>query len=104
MQHSNNPAGGQEVNLGMDELAALLIKSHGITSGLFNLTIELQIGVGAVGPNPDALLPGAQFGISKIGLVRTESPGKNTVDAAKVNPPRKARRKKSVTVTDSDQE
>jgi hypothetical protein len=68
------------------EVATLLIKEQGLHEGNFDLAFEFQIAVGAVGPNPESLLPGAMLGIGKITLSPAAKPGPSTVDAAIVNP------------------
>lgn len=84
-----------EQPLSMRELATLLVKHYGLHDGFFDLMIEFHIGVGTVGPRPDALAPGAMVGISRVGLTKTEKLGPTTVDAAVVNPPKPSVRKKS---------
>jgi hypothetical protein len=53
--------------------------------------IELQIGVGQVGPVPDDAMPGAIIGVHKIGITPSIRPGPTTVDAAVCNPERTRR-------------
>lgn len=77
--------------MSLADLAVVLIKHHGITEGLFNASIEFNIGVGEMGPTPDSVLPGAMIGVSRVGLAKAVQPGPNTVDAAKVNPAKKTR-------------
>jgi hypothetical protein len=77
----------------MQQLGPLLVKHYGLSEGLFDLMIEYQFGVGAVGPDKDRLVPGVMIGVAQIGLVPAREIGPNTVDAAKVNPPPKRRRK-----------
>lgn len=82
--------------LSLREITEVLIKHQGLHDGSYNLLIEFQIGVGAVGPVPESVLPGAMVGVSRIGLSKTD-PDKNnihTVDAAEVNPIVKPRKKK----------
>lgn len=83
----------------LTELTEILVKNHGLHEGLFNLAVEFQIGVGAVGPSPESICPGAMVGISRIGLSKTEESKKNihTVNAAEVNPAPKKRPKKNKT-------
>ncbi|HSI24782.1 MAG TPA: hypothetical protein VK952_04095 [Methylotenera sp.] len=79
--------------LSLKELATLLVKNFGLTEGLFDLSIEFQIGVGGVGPDPATLIPGATIGVSKIGLQSTNEKRADTVDAAEVNPKKPIRKK-----------
>lgn len=81
--------------LELKELTTVLIKHYGIHSGSYNLLIEFNIGVGAVGPSPDKTAPGAIVGISKIGLSEAGEDGPTTVNAAEVNPKIVGRREKA---------
>lgn len=80
-------------SLSMRDLASVLVKHYGLTEGIYDLVVEFQIGIGAVGPDKDSLLPGAMIGVSKVGLVPTTKQGPNTVDAALINPTKKLRKK-----------
>lgn len=75
-----------ESPLSMRELTVLLIKHYGIHEGTYDLLVEFQIGMGAVGPDPTSLTPGAMIGVSKVGLVLAKENGQSSVDAALVNP------------------
>lgn len=79
--------------LSVRELAAVLVKHYGINKGLFDLTIQFKIGIGAVGPDQENLLPGAMIGISEFGLIATDKLSISTVDAAQVNPAKKIPKK-----------
>lgn len=79
--------------LSMRDLTTVLIKHYKINEGRFDLLIEFHIGMGAVGPTPDAMVPGAMIGVSKIGLMPSKATGPTTVDAAIVNPAKKSRAK-----------
>lgn len=83
--------------LSLRDLTELLIKHYGIHHGKYELLMEFQIGTGMFGPTPEATLPSAFVGISKIGLMPTSLESAMTVDAATVNPekPRKSRKKKN---------
>lgn len=75
--------------LSLREVVVLLIKHYGLREGLWDLNIELTLGVGAFGPSREKAMPGALVGVQRIGLSRTpkENAGPNTVDAADVNLP-----------------
>ena len=79
------------------ELTEILIKNQGLHEGLYNLSVQFQIAVGAVGPPPELICPGAMIGVSRIGLSKTEDEKKNihTVNAAEVNPATKKRVRKT---------
>src|SRR6266542_2915339 len=81
-----------EAPLTIKDLTAVLVRHYGLNRGRFDILIEFQIGVGSVGPSPDARVPTAMVGVSKVGL--TEAKGADsptTVDAAVVNPAPKRR-------------
>ena len=80
-------------NLKLKDLAEVLVKHYNLHEGLYAVSIEFQIAVGAVGPTPDVAVPGAMLGVSGVGLVKADSPSPQTIDASEVNP--KKRSKKS---------
>jgi hypothetical protein len=95
MQQSNKQVGHQSlISLELHDLAELLVKHHDLHEGLYDLAFEFQIAVGAIGPSPESVLPGAMIGIKGVGLMKAEKNGPQTVDAAKVNPVKKPGRKK----------
>lgn len=77
------------VNFTLRELAEILIRHQGIHTGNYDMSVNFEIAVGAVGPSPSNVLPGAMVGVSGFGLVPAMVAGPNTVDAAIVNPPAK---------------
>jgi hypothetical protein len=74
--------------LPLKEVATLLIRSYQLHEGLWDLALEMQVGIGQVGLARADLLPGAMIRVSRIGLAKTlpENAGPNTVNAAEVNP------------------
>lgn len=72
--------------LSLKDIAEILIKHKGLNEGLYNLSFRFEIAVGAVGPTPDAVVPGVMFGVSGVGLEKVPVAGPLTVDAATVNP------------------
>lgn len=80
------------IQLSLKELATILIQKYNYNEGLFDLSIEFQIGIGGVGPDPNSQIPGAMIGVSKIGLLSTMVVGPTTVDAAVVNPAKIAKK------------
>ena len=68
------------------DLVAILLKHNNIHEWLFDLAVEFQIGVGAVGPNAESAAPGVAIGVHRIGLVPAPKIGPNTVNAAEANP------------------
>ena len=79
--------------LTMLDLAAVLVKHYGLHEGLYDLMIEYQIGMGGVGPDPSSLTPGVMLGAYRVGLIPSTNNSPTTVDAATVNPAKKARKK-----------
>lgn len=80
------------IQLSLKELATILIQKYDYNEGLFDLSIEFQIGIGGVGPDPTSQIPGAMIGVSKIGLLSTDILGPTTVDASIVNPKMSAKK------------
>lgn len=77
--------------LSLKDVTEIVIKHRGLHEGLYNLAFQFQIAVGAVGPSPETVVPGAMFGVSGVGLEKVPNAGPHTVDAAIVNPaPRRA--------------
>ena len=94
---SNKHHPNKIVDFSLVELTEIIVKHQKLHEGLYNLSVEFQIAVGAVGPAPELISPGAMIGVSRIGLAKTEKEKANihTVDAASVNPaPKKAGKKK----------
>lgn len=89
-----------EPPLSMRDLTTVLIKHYGIHEGRYDLLIEFQIGMGAVGPDPASLNPGAMIGVSKVGLMPAKGNAPTSVDAMLVNPapPSVAAKSKPTTV------
>lgn len=75
------------------DVVALLVKHEGIHEGLFDPSIEFNIGIGNFGPAPTQVFPGAIIGVSKFGIQPAPIVGPHTVDAAKVNPAPTSRKK-----------
>jgi len=94
---SNKHVLNRIANFSLIELTEILVKHQKLHEGLYNLSLEFQLGVGAVGPTPELICPGVMIGVSGIGLSKTEKEKTNihTIDAAKVNPAPKKRTKKS---------
>ncbi len=72
--------------LDLKDMTTILIKHYGLHDGLYDLGFEFQIAIGAVGPDEKSAVPGAMFGIKRIGIAKTEKAGVLTVDASEVNP------------------
>lgn len=79
--------------ISLRDLASVLVQHYGLHEGRYDLLVEFQIGVGAVGPDPSSLTPGAMIGVSRVGLMPSKDDGPTTVDAAIVNPAKKPRKK-----------
>jgi hypothetical protein len=70
----------------LTDISEMLVKKLGKHEGHFEISLEFQIGVGAVGPSQESVLPGAIIGVKGVGLREVESPNPLSVDAAVVNP------------------
>jgi hypothetical protein len=72
----------------LKEIGALLVKHYGFHDGLWDVAVEIQVGVGQFGAAPAdaAPLPGAMFRIARIGLTKAPQVGPLTVNAAEINP------------------
>jgi len=81
--------------IALREVAELLVRHKDLHEGLYNLAFQFQIAIGAVGPSPDVVVPGAMFGVSGLGLEKVDRMGPYTVDAAIVNPSPETPAKKS---------
>lgn len=68
------------------DLLALLIRHFDLHEGLFVLSVDFQVAVGAIGPTPDDMLPGMMVGVAGIGVEAVDLPGPNTLDASECNP------------------
>lgn len=72
--------------LSLRDLTEVLIRHFGYRDGLYALSVEFKIAIGQVGPGEAAdLLPGTIVGVSRVGLLKTNKPGHNTVDASEVS-------------------
>lgn len=68
--------------LELRELTEVLVRHFRRTEGLWDVSIEIKIAIGTVGPNIETVLPGAMMGVSRVGIVQVEKAGPHTVDAA----------------------
>ena len=79
------------------ELLELMIKSVGVHSGKWMLTISFGFGAVNIGNGPEDAQPSAVVQVQKIGMqvAPPDAPDSLVLDAAKVNPPTRgtARRK-----------
>ena len=73
--------------LPLKDICEILVRHFGYTEGLWDMSIEMSFALGAVGPSPDKVLPGAMLGISRIGISRAKMAGPHTVDASKIPVP-----------------
>lgn len=71
--------------LPLRDVAELLVRHYGLREGLWELALEMQVGVGQFGAGPDTALPGAAFGVTRVGLVRVADAGPRTVNAAEIS-------------------
>jgi hypothetical protein len=72
--------------LNLSEVIKILIKHFDLHEGLFDLSFEMQIGVGNFGPTKESTFPSAVVGIGGLKLIKSDKMGPHTVDASMVNP------------------
>ena len=75
------------------EIAETLVKSLDIHEGFWGIYMEFGIKGANVGPSDDDLMPTALVPVVKMGLQRFKVENSLSVDASKVNPPKKRSRK-----------
>lgn len=74
------------------QLLEVLVKHYGLHEGVYDLNVEFMFNVGQVNRDEKAS-PAAFVALSKFGVVRITEPTRSSVDAAKINPQKKGRRK-----------
>jgi hypothetical protein len=79
------------------EVAEALIRKHDLHEGLWGIYVEFGLQGANIGASPDKseMLPAAIVPVVKLGIQRFDEANSLTVDAAKVNPPKKGKRQKS---------
>jgi len=82
--------------LNLQELATILIKHHGYHDGFYEIGLQFNIAVGAVGPEPSKVSPGAVLTVEGISLASCTESSPLAVNAATVNPMRRATPNKAV--------
>jgi hypothetical protein len=70
--------------LSLRELGELLVRHHGLREGIYEVTVEFNLGVGAFGPSSSELLPTAFASLNRVGLRRVadDRSGPGLIDAA----------------------
>lgn len=72
------------------ELATLLVKDQGLHSGYWGIYAKFAIQAVNIGRTPADLLPAAVIPILEVGLQKFDKETNLSVNAAEVNPPKKA--------------
>jgi len=72
--------------ISLQEIGEFLVKRFNLHEGLWDVTFEIQIGVGQFGQNSTDVLPGSMTRISRVGITPAISKTHLTIDAAEVNP------------------
>lgn len=85
-QHTNQGTESKSLSLELKQITEILVKHFDLHDGKFDISIEFNIGVGAVGPDEQKRLPGAIIAVSRIGLTQTTEDGPATVNASRINP------------------
>jgi hypothetical protein len=70
----------------LKDLATILIKHYGYHEGFYEVGVQFNIAIGAVGPVPTQVAPGAVLTVGGIGLSRCLESSPLGVDASVVNP------------------
>ncbi len=75
------------------EITELLIKKQDIHEGFWTIYIEFALTAANIAASPDDtnLLPAAIIPVKRIGIQRVDQPNQLTIDAAKINPAKKAK-------------
>jgi hypothetical protein len=80
-----------EYKFTLPEVASLLVKQTGLTSGLWQLNVEFGFGAATAGPTPTDVKPTAMVAVQRLGLTRLpadatpeQSKSALTVDASKL--------------------
>jgi len=79
-------AEASQITFSYKEVAEALIKKHGLSEGLWAVSVKFGIQAANFGPNDNDLKPTAIIPILEFGLQKTDKENNLTVDAAKVNP------------------
>lgn len=79
------------------EVATALLKQHGIHEGLWGVYVKFGLKGANIGESDDALMPAAIIPVLQMGLQKFDKLNNLSVDAAKVNPKPRTRRKKKKT-------
>jgi hypothetical protein len=74
------------------EVVEALIKKHGISEGLWMLSVNFGMQATNIGPNDSDLKPSAIVAILGIGLQKADKETSLTVDAGKLNPKHRSSR------------
>ena len=79
----------------LKEVGIMLIKQKEIHSGLWDVSFDLTISVGVMGPAPETAFPTAMVQVTKALLMKHADglpPAATTIDAAIVNPSSRAKK------------
>ena len=68
------------------ELAEVLVRHAGITSGNWGIFIKFGLSANNIGPDKNNLVPAAIVPVAEIGIQQFEEPCNLSVDASRVNP------------------
>ena len=85
-QNTDQEASNKALSLELKDVTEILVKHFGLHEGKYDISIEFNIGVGAVGPTEQNRLPGAIIAVSRIGIAQATQDGPATVNASIINP------------------
>ena len=80
-------------SLDYQEVVEAVIKHQGLHEGIWQLHIEFGLGATNMATAPDQVSPVAIVPVKRIGITKVEKEGPLAVDASKVNPGPKTKKK-----------
>jgi hypothetical protein len=90
----------ERISFSLQQVAAALVKEHGIHEGFWGVSVEFGIGAANIVIPPErggGMLPAAIVPVKNIGLIPFNEENDLVVNAAKVNPARGGRKRKRKT-------
>lgn len=82
-----------QITFSYKDVAEALVKYHGIHEGIWGIYVEFGFAAANIGQSDQDLEPASVAKVAKIGIQRFSSENNLTVDASKVNPIPKPKRK-----------
>jgi len=70
----------------LKEVGALLLKHYGISNGLWDIGLQINVAIGQMGQTLESAQPGAMFTVPSMVLTPATVVGPMTLNAAELNP------------------